>query len=345
VEAAVTNSPRLSATAAATSPEMDSRVIPTVCADLHLVATPSGDQDLITMGIEVEPSGQSCGALIHGVDFSQELSPAQVSEIRAIWLEHLVVGFPDQDLNCEQLEQVALHFGVFGEDPYLEGLADHPHIAEIRREADETSSLFADNFHSDWSFLPVPPVATLLYGIDIPPVGGDTLFANQQLAYEALNEETKARIATLRGVHSARLGYAPSGRYGQGDEGRSMAIVYSEEAMATYSHPLVLTHPETGRKGLFLSGAYTIGIDPTSYEPLEMSEDEAHELLMGLFRHQAREEFVYRHRWSPGMLTMWDNRSVLHAATGGYEGYRRLLQRITIAPFGVDHESYQPAGI
>jgi taurine dioxygenase len=288
------------------------------------------------MGIDVEVSGQSCGALIHGVNFKEELSPSQIKEIRGIWLEHLVVGFPDQDLNCEQLERVALHFGVFGEDPYLEGLAAHPHIAEIRREADETSSLFADNFHSDWSFLPVPPVATLLYGIDIPPVGGDTLFANQQMAYEALDAETKARISTLKGVHSARLGYAPTGRYGEGDEGRSMAIVYSEEAMATYSHPLVLTHPETGRKGLFLSGAYTIGIDPQSYGQSNLSEEEARELLISLFRHQAREEFVYRHRWSPGMLTMWDNRSVLHAATGGYEGHRRLLQRITIAPF--DHD-------
>lgn len=285
------------------------------------------------MGIEVEVSGQSCGALIRGVDLREELSPAQISEIRGIWLDHLVVGFPDQELNCEQLERVALYFGVFGEDPYLEGLADHPHIAEIRREADETSSLFADNFHSDWSFLPVPPVATLLYGIDIPPVGGDTLFANQQMAYEALDAHTKDRITHLAGIHSARLGYAPQGRYGESDAGRSMAIVYSEEAMATHSHPLVLAHPETGRKALFASGAYTLGIDPNSLDAAEMTAEEAHELLIGLFRHQAQGKFVYRHSWSAGMLTMWDNRSVLHAATGGYEGHRRLLQRITIAPF------------
>lgn len=277
------------------------------------------------MTIEIEPSGQACGALIHGVDLAGDLPDELVAEIRAAWLAHLVVGFPDQDLTNDQFEQVALRFGSFGEDPYLRGLPDHPHIAEIRREADEQSPIFADNWHSDWSFLATPPSATMLYGIVIPPTGGDTLYANQHLAYEALDPALRERVDHLTGVHSARRGYAPQGRYGQDDVGRSMDIIWSDSAMATQLHPLVLTHPETGRKALFVSPGYTIDIDG-------LPRDEAQALLWELYAHIGRDEFVYRHRWTEGMLTMWDNRAVVHAATGGYEGHRRLLRRITIAP-------------
>ncbi len=277
------------------------------------------------MTIEIEPSGQACGALVHGVDLAGELSDELVAEIRAAWLEHLVVAFPDQHLTNEQFERVALRFGVFGDDPYLRGLPDHPHIVEVRREADEQSPIFADNWHSDWSFLPTPPSATMLYGIVIPPTGGDTLYANQHLAYEALDAPTREQVDGLMGVHSARRGYAPQGRYGKDDVGRSMDIVWSESAMETQLHPLVLTHPETGRRALFVSPGYTIDIDG-------LPHDEAQALLWDLYAHIGRDEFVYRHRWSPGMVTMWDNRAVVHAATGGYEGHRRLLRRITIAP-------------
>jgi taurine dioxygenase len=276
------------------------------------------------MTIEIEPSGQACGALVHGVDLAGELSDELVAEIRAAWLEHLVVAFPDQHLTNEQFERVALRFGAFGDDPYLRGLPDHPHIVEVRREADEQSPIFADNWHSDWSFLPTPPSATMLYGIVIPPTGGDTLYANQHLAYDALDAPTRQRIDGLMGVHSARRGYAPQGRYGKDDVGRSMDIIWSESAMEIQLHPLVLTHPETGRRALFVSPGYTIDIDG-------LPHDEAQALLWQLYAHIGRDEFVYRHRWSPGMVTMWDNRAVVHAATGGYEGHRRLLRRITIA--------------
>ena len=285
---------------------------------------PSADSYTRAMTIEIEPSGQACGALIHGVDLAGELSDEIVAGIRTAWLEHLVVAFPDQHLTNEQFERVALRFGVFGDDPYLRGLPDHPHIVEVRREADEQSPIFADNWHSDWSFLPNPPSATMLYGIVIPPTGGDTLYANQHLAYEALDAPTRQRVDGLMGVHSARRGYAPQGRYGKDDVGRSMDIVWSESAMETQLHPLVLTHPETGRRALFVSPGYTIDIDG-------LPHDEAQALLWDLYAHIGRDEFVYRHRWSPGMVTMWDNRAVVHAATGGYEGHRRLLRRITIA--------------
>jgi taurine dioxygenase len=276
--------------------------------------------------ISVEPSGGVCGATIHGVDLSADLSPKTVAEIRSVWLEHLVVAFADQHLTLDQFESVALRFGDFGQDPYFKGLADHPHVAEVKREADEQTPLFAEGWHSDWSFLRTPPSGTLLYGRIIPPIGGDTLYANQYAAYYALDADMKAMLDGLQGIHSARRGYSKGGQYGEKDVGRSMAIVYSDDALATQNHPLVQHHPETGRPALFLSPGYTIGIEETE----ALNSTEAQELLMFLYAHQAKEEFIYRHRWAENMLTMWDNRAVIHAATGGYAGHRRLLQRITI---------------
>jgi taurine dioxygenase len=273
--------------------------------------------------ISVEPSGGVCGATIHGIDLSTDLSAETVGEIRSIWLEHLVVAFADQQLSLEQFEQVALHFGDFGQDPYFKGLEGHPHVAEVKREADEQTPLFAEGWHSDWSFLSTPPSGTLLYGRIIPPIGGDTLYANQYAAYDALDATMKTKLDGLQGIHSARRGYSKAGQYGEKDVGRSMAIVYSDDALATQNHPLVQLHPETGRPALFLSPGYTIGIEG-------LAEEESQELLLFLYAHQAKEQFIYRHRWQENMLTMWDNRAVIHAATGGYQGHRRLLQRITI---------------
>ncbi len=273
--------------------------------------------------ITVEPSDATCGATIHGVNLAEDLTPTLVAKLRETWLEHLVVAFPDQHLSLERFEEVALLFGDFGQDPYFKGLRDHPHIAEVKREADETTPLFAEGWHSDWSFLDTPPTATLLYGRIIPPTGGDTLYANQYAAYDALDSSMKTQIGRLMGIHSARRGYSKAGQYGEKDVGRSMAIVYSDDALATENHPLAQVHPETGRTALFLSPGYTIGVEG-------MPADDAQELLMFLYKHQAKEEFIYRHRWSENMLTMWDNRAVIHAATGGYQGHRRLLQRITI---------------
>lgn len=275
------------------------------------------------MSIVVEPMNAPCGATIHGVNFADEISPDTVAEIRAAWLEHLVVAFPEQHLSLDRYEEVAQLFGDFGQDPYFKGLSDHPHIAEVKREADETTPLFAEGWHSDWSFLGSPPSATMLYGRVIPPHGGDTLYANQIAAYDTLDDAMKQRIGGLMGVHSARRGYSKQGQYGEKDKGRSMAIIYSDDALATQLHPLVQVHPETGCTALFLSPGYTIDIEG-------VDSTEAQALLAQLYAHQAKEEFIYRHSWSEGMLTMWDNRSVIHAATGGYQGHRRLLQRITL---------------
>jgi taurine dioxygenase len=276
--------------------------------------------------MQVEIQDAPCGAIVHGVNLSRDLSAQEVAQIRALWLRHQVLGFAAQSMSLQDLERLAQCIGPFGIDPYFRAVPGHPHVAQVRREADETTKIFAESWHSDWSFLARPPSGTLLYGDVIPPVGGDTLFANQYAAWEALPEGTKSLLQDKQGIHSARRGYAPSGMYGERDKGRSMAIRYSEEAMATQLHPICKRHSETGRLALFVSPGYTIGIDG-------MPEPEAQALLAQLFEHQVRPEFVYRHRWSQGMLTLWDNRCVVHAATGGYQGHRRLLHRITVGEF------------
>jgi taurine dioxygenase len=287
------------------------------------------------MTFRVEPSGAGCGALIRGVSISRPLSIADIDAIRAAWLEHQVIGICDQDLEISDLERFAAALGPNGDDPYLAPITGHPRVVEVRREADETTPVFAEAWHSDWSFLDPPPAGTLLYGKVIPPVGGDTLFANQYAAYDALSDAMKTRIANLKGIHSARRGYAPGGLYGERDRGRSMAIRYSESAMATQQHPLVRRHPETGRPALFVNMGYTIGIEG-------MREADAATLLTELFAHQSKPQFIYRHRWSPGLLTLWDNRCLLHAATGGYQGHRRLLWRITIGERRADNAAARP---
>lgn len=276
------------------------------------------------MQLDIRPQAAPCGAFVHGLDLKQTLAPDTVAAVRSAWLQHQVLAFPDQDLTLDELERFAATIGPFGVDPYFGSVPGHPHIAQVRRDADETSPIFAETWHSDWSFLPTPPQATVLYGNVIPPIGGDTLFANQVAAWEALPAHLQTLLHDKNGIHSARRGYARDGMYGEKDKGRSMAIRFDDSALATQPQPIARVHPETGRTALYVSPGYTIGIEG-------MSDAEATPLLKELFEHQARDEFVYRHRWSQGMLLLWDNRSVVHAATGGYQGHARLLHRITVA--------------
>lgn len=277
--------------------------------------------------ISVTPSGQACGATVTGLDLSQPLTPAQIAEIRAAWLEHHVLAFPDQNITDDDQEHFTLAFGGFGDDPFIAPIAGRKHVIAVRRLANETSPLFAENWHSDWSFQARPPAGTCLYGITIPPIGGDTLFSNQHAALDTMPAALRERLEGKIAIHSAKKAYAPDGSYGEGDKAkRSMDIRPSREAEATQLHPLIRAHPETGRLGLFSCLGYIIGIEG-------MSDDEALPLLAELYHWQGQKEFQYRHKWQKYTLLMWDNRSVLHAATGGYDGYDRLLHRTTIAAF------------
>ena len=277
--------------------------------------------------LNISPSGQACGAAVTGVDLTQPLEPDTVAAIRAAWLEHHVLVFPEQPMSDDDLERFSLYFGEFGRDPFFEPIEGRRNIAAIERRADETTPIFAESWHTDWSFQEQPPIGTLLLGITIPPEGGDTLFANQHKAYEALPPDLKEKVAGLTAIHSAQAAYSPDGLYSQDKEserGRSMKIVVSEEALETQEHPFVRPHTETDLPALYSTLGYVQGF-------AEMEPAESSALLMQLYQHQISEAFVYRHRWQEDMLVMWDNRSVLHRATGGYDGHDRLLHRTTIA--------------
>ena len=275
--------------------------------------------------MKITPTGAPCGASVTGVDLTKDLPPATVADIRAAWLEHHVLAFPDQAMSDDDLERFTLYFGPFGDDPFIAPIPGRKHIIAVKRDAEETAPVFAESWHTDWSFQATPPAGTCLYGIVIPPHGGDTHFADGHLALERMPDALRAKLEGKVAVHSARIPYAKGGVYGEEDaKTRSMDIRASDEALtAEHRHPVIAKHPETGREGIYGCIGYITGFDG-------MTAEESMPLLAELYQWQTRDEFVYRHKWSANMLVMWDNRSVLHRATGGYDGHARLLHRTTI---------------
>jgi taurine dioxygenase len=276
--------------------------------------------------MQVTASGQACGASVTGVNLSRQLDEGTIHAIRAAWLEHHVLAFPDQQLDDADLERIIQYFGVFGREPYFVPIEAGGHVVALTRRADEQAPVFAESWHSDWSFLAEPPIGTCLYSLTIPPVGGDTGFINQQKVLADMPASLRSRLEGLTAYHSAAAAYAPEGLYGEQEEGndRSMKILYSDEARDVQTHPLIVKHPESGCESIFGCAGYIVGFEG-------LSQEDSNDLLMSLYEWQTREEFQYTHRWREGMFVMWDNRSVLHRANGGYDGYARELHRITIA--------------
>ena len=258
-------------------------------------------------------------------DFSlADLTRENISFLRSKWVKYGLIVFPKLPLSHDEFKDFALSFGNFGDDPFISSLPDYPNIAEIKRSANEKATPFGGTWHSDWSFMKKPPSATLLHSKIIPPVGGNTLFANTEKAFAALPEKMKDKLRNLKVIHSAKIPYADDGFYALEKEERSMKILPSKEAKATFSHPMIKIHPETKKECLFINPVYTINIEG-------FSEDESQQLLWELYEHMIQDQFVYEHVWNEDMLIMWDNRTVMHQATGGYDGFDRLLHRITLA--------------
>ena len=258
-------------------------------------------------------------------DFSlADLTEENISFLRSKWVEYGLIVFPKLPLSHDEFKDFALSFGNFGDDPFISSLPDYPNIAEIKRSANEKATPFGGTWHSDWSFMKKPPSATLLHSKVIPPIGGNTFFANTEKAFSSLPEEMKNKLRSLKVIHSAKIPYADDGFYALEKEERSMKILPSKEAKATFTHPMVKIHPETNKECLFINPVYTINIEG-------FSEDESQQLLWELYEHMIQDQFVYEHVWNEDMLIMWDNRTVMHQATGGYDGYDRLLHRITLA--------------
>jgi taurine dioxygenase len=260
------------------------------------------------------------------MDLSRQLSAEEVLAIRRAWIEHKVLVFPEQDLDDADLVRITRGFGGLGDDPFFVSIAPDNPVVALTRRADETAPVFAESWHSDWSFKAEPPIGTCLYSLTIPPVGGDTSFIDQEKALAEMPAALRARIEGRNALHTAALAYAPEGTYGEreADSDRSMKIIYSEAARDVQPHPFIFRHPESGRETLFGCLGYIVGVEG-------MAVEEAQALVREIYDWQTREEFQYTHRWEERMLVIWDNRSVLHRANGGYDGYARELHRTTIS--------------
>jgi taurine dioxygenase len=276
--------------------------------------------------MNITPSGQACGARITGLDLSKPLPTNTLQGIRDAWLEHHVLAFPDQRLDDEDLVRVTQALGDVGDDPFFVPINKKTPVVALTRRADEQAPVFAENWHTDWSFKKYPPIGTCLYSLVVPPVGGNTGFANQQMALAQMPDELRNRLEGKVALHSAAAAYGPQGTYGEKDQGndRSMKILFSEQANKSEPHPIVVKHPESGNDTLFGTVGYIHTI-------VGLEEDQSQQLIMDLYHWQTREEFQYTHVWEPNTLVVWDNRSVLHRAYGGYDGYARELHRLAIA--------------
>lgn len=276
--------------------------------------------------MEITPTGQACGARVAGIDLSQPLDIDTISSIRSAWLEHHVLAFPEQKLSDDDLVRVTNYFGNVGEDPYFVPISKKTPVVALTRRADEQAPVFAENWHTDWSFKQHPPIGTCLYSLVVPPIGGNTGFANQQMALAQMPDDLRQRLENKIALHSAAAAYGPDGTYGEKDQGndRSMKILFSEQANKSEPHPIIAKHPESGAETIFGTVGYIhtiLGLEP----------EDSRQLIMDLYAWQTKEEFQYTHVWEPNMLVLWDNRSVLHKANGGYDGHARELHRLTIA--------------
>jgi taurine dioxygenase len=272
------------------------------------------------MGIEIEPLGSAAGARVHGVDLSRPLSEPAFAAVRRALLEHLVIFFPDQQLSPEQHKAFGRRFGTLNVHPHVRPLEGHPEVLNIVKEPGDRLN-FGGGWHSDMSFLDEPVLGSILYAREIPATGGDTMWANMYLAYEALSPGMKALLDGLVAVHTAEDIYGAGGVYT--DERQRMRTMAAEQASGRAEHPVVRTHPETGRKLLFVNEAFT-----TKFKG--MTRTESRPLLEFLCRHATSAPFVYRHRWSAGEVGFWDNRCTQHYALNDYHGQRRVMHRVTV---------------
>ena len=278
-----------------------------------------------SVGYKIKNNNSSLGVEVLDFEYDHIFDKTKLEDLRNLWLKFSIIIFNNLKLTHHQLEKFSLAFGVFGDDPYIDSIEGHKNIIEVKREANEKAPPFGGSWHSDWSFQECPPSATLLHSKIIPPVGGETFFINTHKAYDDLSDGIKHKLKNLLVSHSAIRPYADDGFYAlEKDKDRSMKIIPSSKAKEFFFHPLVRTHPETQKKSLFINQVYSIGIK-------DMDEEESNELLSILFLHMEQEKYIYKHIWEADMLVMWDNRSVNHCAQGGYQGFKRLLHRTTLA--------------
>ena len=268
--------------------------------------------------LEVRPLSRAVGAEILGINLLNPVSDAQIAEIRKIWLQHSVVFFREQPLEPGAFQAFAQRFGEIIEYPFVKGLPDFPLIVPVLKLPHEKHN-FGGVWHTDTTYLQEPPMATMLIARELPPVGGDTLFASNYAAFEGLSPALQDTLRTLKGVNSsakAAVTHSREDRLADSATDKGRSELNSE-------HPVVRTHPETGREALYVNPGHTLRF-------AGWTEEESAPLLNYLFEQQVKPEYTCRFVWRPGSIALWDNRCVLHNPINDYHGYKRLLHRITL---------------
>ncbi len=268
--------------------------------------------------LDVRPLSRAVGAEILGINLLDPVSDAQIAEIRQIWLQHGVVFFREQPLESGAFQAFAQRFGEIIEYPFVKGLPDFPLIVPVLKLPHEKHN-FGGVWHTDTTYLQEPPMATMLIARELPPVGGDTLFASNYAAFEGLSPALQNTLRTLKAVNSsakAAVTHSREDRVADSATDKGRAELNSE-------HPVVRTHPETGREALYVNPGHTLRF-------VGWTEEESTPLLNYLFEQQVKPEYTCRFVWRPGSIAFWDNRCALHNPINDYHGHKRLLHRITL---------------
>ena len=268
---------------------------------------------------DVRPTSGALGAEILGVDLARPLSQTETDEIREALNEYGVIFFRDQKITPEQHIAFAGRFAPINVNRFFKAMPGHPEIAEVRKEPEQKRNI-GGGWHTDHSYDQIPALGSILLAREVPPRGGDTMFASMSLAYEALSDGLKQTLAGLRAVHSSRHVFGAEAVYAKDTVGR---IGNAELATQDAVHPVVIRHPETGRKTLYVNPGFT-----THFEGWTAQESKP--LLDYLYAHASRPEFQTRFQWREGSIAFWDNRATWHFAINDYQGERRLMHRITL---------------
>lgn len=288
------------------------------------------DQVRTYQTIDVQPLAVALGAEIFGVDLAKGLNKETFNEIHQAWLDHLVIFFRDQDITSEQFLNFTKMFGEIHTHPLMQGLEECPEILEILK-TEESTYTFGNSWHTDQIFYRQPAKASILYAKEVPPHGGDTLFANMYAAYDALSDGYRAMIDPLQVLNKGdnykrrkQTGVAMSRaeRYASGKTAMKLKETPDENRVTESVHPLVRTHPETKRKSLYIS--------VNSETLVDFGEAEADIIIDQLREHAMKPELGCRFRWDVGSIAMWDNRCTQHYAIGDYQGSRRRMHRLMV---------------
>ena len=276
---------------------------------------------MLSNSLEVRPSGGGVGAFVDGIDLGK-LDASTAATLKTALGDYGVLFFRDQNLTTDQHLAMAEHFGGVNVNRFFAHVPEEPRVAEVRKEPDQKSNIGA-RWHTDHSYDQIPAMGSILLARETPPQGGDTVFANMYSAYESLSDGLKKTLEGLNAIHSSRHVFGKNAEYKK--EGKDVNGRLGNEDLATQDavHPVVITHPISGRKALYVNADFTLHFEG-------WTKEESQPLLDYLYKHGARPEFQYRFQWADGSIAFWDNRATWHLAVNDYTGHRRLMHRVTV---------------